>query len=227
MVHNQKGSSTVERRRWELNRKWGVKKRLHDVKRNPWFFFFFFFFLVKTGCGDPGQVQNAQRTVVTSFNINGVVTYTCNSGYQIIGQGGQATTSAQITCQATRRWTPLPVCSPESAQQGEINTLKVAEWSNKRQVGTNRCAHCCLIRKICDHLSRYRPPTKFMKTLMDIYIKEKATRLTIQNGYIPLLSINCLLLHSWFYWSKTNRNVTHVELSVFSFNPGKIQQWML
>ena len=109
--------------------------------KNPWFSPF----LPYTGCGDPGQVQNAQRTIVTSFSINGVVTYTCNSGYQIIGQGGQATTSAQITCTSSRRWTPLPVCTPESTQGETIkihllfNTLKNAGWSNKQQVGTSRC----------------------------------------------------------------------------------------
>ena len=60
------------------------------------------------GCGDPGQVTNARRSVPTTFSPGGSVTYTCNAGFIILGT--TATTTSTIFCQTNNQWTTRPTC---------------------------------------------------------------------------------------------------------------------
>ena len=77
-----------------------------------------------TDCADPGQVANAARAGPTSLTPGATVIYTCNAGYQVVGDNGQVSTSAQITCQVSGQWTTLPVCTPIPTNQGKILDLE-------------------------------------------------------------------------------------------------------
>ena len=68
---------------------------------------------IYSGCQDPGNVPNAVRTNITSFNFGGQVTFQCNAAYavQFLGQdivAGQR--SGSIFCQNTGQWTAKPIC---------------------------------------------------------------------------------------------------------------------
>ena len=58
-------------------------------------------------CQDPGQVPNAERVPVSGpYNCNAQLTYTCNAGYQLQGNG-------QRFCQPPGQWTgSQPTCVP-------------------------------------------------------------------------------------------------------------------
>ena len=62
---------------------------------------------VATSCSDPGPVQNSRRTMNrpgASFTCGNTVTYTCNDGYEIQGEG-------TMTCGATGTWdNTRPLC---------------------------------------------------------------------------------------------------------------------
>ena len=60
-------------------------------------------------CGDPGIVEHASKAW-SSYTYNNVVTYTCNTGYEMLG-------SANITCQASGFWSDnKPTCTSELLQ---------------------------------------------------------------------------------------------------------------
>ena len=55
-------------------------------------------------CGDPGNVNHASKAG-SSYTYNNVVTYTCNTGYEMLG-------SATIRCQASGFWSDhKPLCT--------------------------------------------------------------------------------------------------------------------
>ena len=57
-------------------------------------------------CGDPGIPENGQR-VVTSNLVTSVVTFSCNSGYYLVGD-------AQRTCLPSGQWSGVtPSCEGE------------------------------------------------------------------------------------------------------------------
>ena len=60
-----------------------------------------------TGCSDPDPVPNAQRFPEHGpYERLSFVTYTCNTGYTLIG-------SASITCHSNGQWSsPSPTCTP-------------------------------------------------------------------------------------------------------------------
>ena len=65
------------------------------------------FFFNYTGCSDPDPVPNAQRFPEHGpYERLSFVTYTCNTGYTLIG-------SASITCHSHGEWSsPSPTCTP-------------------------------------------------------------------------------------------------------------------
>ena len=67
------------------------------------------------GCSDPGQVANAGRTE-TTFNVGGMVTYTCNPGFT--GGGSRF-------CQSNGVWLPqAPTCTP-TAPSGKVHFCRL------------------------------------------------------------------------------------------------------
>ncbi len=58
-------------------------------------------------CGTPPSVSNASPGTPTSTMLNGMVTYTCVSGYEV----SAGITMATATCMANGNWEPLPTCS--------------------------------------------------------------------------------------------------------------------
>ena len=64
-------------------------------------------FINYTGCSDPDPVPNAERFPEHGpYERLSFVTYTCNTGYTLIG-------SASITCHSHGEWSsPSPTCTP-------------------------------------------------------------------------------------------------------------------
>ncbi|XP_064388227.1 sushi, von Willebrand factor type A, EGF and pentraxin domain-containing protein 1-like [Halichondria panicea] len=58
-------------------------------------------------CGSPPSISNGSPGTPTSTTFGGIVTYTCNTGYQ---RSGQST----VTCQASESWNTRPSCTPVS-----------------------------------------------------------------------------------------------------------------
>ena len=58
-------------------------------------------------CGTPPSVSNGSPGTPTNTLINGMVTYTCDSGYEV----STGVTTATATCTITENWEPLPTCS--------------------------------------------------------------------------------------------------------------------
>ena len=55
------------------------------------------------GCGNPLNVTDATRIGPNSFTVGGTATYTCKTGYRLVG-------NAIIQCLSTGQWTPIPHC---------------------------------------------------------------------------------------------------------------------
>ena len=68
-------------------------------------------FFLKTNtvvsCGPPPSVSNGSFRMPTSITFGGVVTYSCDAGYQLSG-------SATVTCQASGSWSGIPICTGKS-----------------------------------------------------------------------------------------------------------------
>ncbi len=58
-------------------------------------------------CGTPPTVSNASPGTPTNTLLNGMVTYTCDIGYEV----STGVTTATATCMANDNWEPLPTCS--------------------------------------------------------------------------------------------------------------------
>ena len=71
----------------------------------------FFIFDVLANCGDPGQPENGNKAG-SNFKKNGVVRFTCENGYNLIG-------SREITCQQKNaRWSDfVPTCEGKLDQR--------------------------------------------------------------------------------------------------------------
>lgn len=75
---------------------------------------------IPKSCGDPGQIENGKRHG-ESFTIASSVLYTCNEGFEMIGQ-------ARRYCQSDNQWSGQPpqcepiVCNPtDHLENGKIN----------------------------------------------------------------------------------------------------------
>ena len=61
-------------------------------------------FNLNVDCGTPASIENGVYTNPTSTLVDSEVTYSCNSGYSIVGK-------ATVTCQSdTGTWTTAPGC---------------------------------------------------------------------------------------------------------------------
>ncbi len=58
-------------------------------------------------CGTPPSVSNASPGTPTNTMFNGMVTYTCDSTYEV----STGVTTATAACTITETWEPLPTCS--------------------------------------------------------------------------------------------------------------------
>ena len=90
-------------------------------------------------CGDPGNVNHAtKRGSIYLYNNN--VTYTCNTGYEMLG-------SANITCQASGFWSDnKPICT--SKLHADFR-LSLDNSNNYDQ------AHCILCMYVCIYVCMY------------------------------------------------------------------------
>lgn len=75
---------------------------------------------IPKSCGDPGQIENAKRHG-ESFIVASSILYTCNDGYEMIGQ-------ARRYCQSDNQWSGQPpqcepiTCNPtDHLENGKIN----------------------------------------------------------------------------------------------------------
>ncbi|XP_064387710.1 sushi, von Willebrand factor type A, EGF and pentraxin domain-containing protein 1-like isoform X5 [Halichondria panicea] len=59
---------------------------------------------LRVPCGDPPTIPNGFKTF-TGTTFGETATYTCNTGYQLLG-------SSTVTCQASGSWSTAPTCSP-------------------------------------------------------------------------------------------------------------------
>eukprot|EP00051_Salpingoeca_urceolata_P017103 m.230791 g.230791 ORF g.230791 m.230791 type:complete len:2290 (-) comp18860_c1_seq4:608-7477(-) len=57
----------------------------------------------RVSCGNPATPAHATITQLTSTNYNGRVTFSCSTGYNLVG-------SATAVCQANEHWSTLPTC---------------------------------------------------------------------------------------------------------------------
>ena len=62
-------------------------------------------------CGSPTNIFNGSPGIDTpGTTLGGLVTYTCNSGYEV----STGVTTAMATCMASGMWEPVPTCSRKS-----------------------------------------------------------------------------------------------------------------
>ena len=61
-------------------------------------------------CGPPSIIGNGSPGTPTSTTFGGMVTYTCDTGYEI----SNGATTATATCMANRMWEPVLTCSRKS-----------------------------------------------------------------------------------------------------------------
>ncbi len=59
-------------------------------------------------CGSRPSIGNGSPGSPTSTTYEGTVTYTCDTGYEVVSTG---VTTAMATCMASGTWGPLPTCS--------------------------------------------------------------------------------------------------------------------
>ena len=71
-------------------------------------------------CGDPGTVDNAERTGDV-FSVGSLVVYTCTDGYVISG-------SSTLLCTSSNRWNDsLPTCEKLVSQSQTMTPLRTSE----------------------------------------------------------------------------------------------------
>ncbi len=58
-------------------------------------------------CGSPLSISNGSPEPPTTTTLEGMVTYTCVSGYEV----SNGVTTAMATCMASGMWEPVPTCS--------------------------------------------------------------------------------------------------------------------
>ena len=74
-------------------------------------------------CGDPGTVDHATKAG-SIYIYNNVVTYTCNTGYEMSG-------SASITCQASGFWSDnQPICTSKMLQEFYLHNFATIVCNN-------------------------------------------------------------------------------------------------
>ncbi len=64
-------------------------------------------FCAAIDCGPPPSVSNGSPGAPSpDTKLDGVVTYTCDTGYEV----STGVTTAMATCMANRVWEPVPTC---------------------------------------------------------------------------------------------------------------------
>ncbi|XP_064386496.1 sushi, von Willebrand factor type A, EGF and pentraxin domain-containing protein 1-like isoform X2 [Halichondria panicea] len=89
-------------------------------------------------CGSPLSIGNGSPETPTSTTLEGMVTYTCNRGYEV----SNGVTTAMATCMASGMWEPVPTCSPVdcgSLDAPSNGTVKTSSGTTFMMTATYTC----------------------------------------------------------------------------------------